>query len=447
MSALVRYDPRQVRPEDAPSPFESIRRQALFGWTVVALFFGGLGGWAATAPLTGAVVANAVVKVEGNRKSVQHLDGGIVRQLRIREGDRVREGDLLLKLDDSQSSAEVEVLMQQFLALKASEQRLLAEMDRKDTIAFSAELLERRNDPYFAALMSGTQRLFDSRREVIEGQRRIAAQRIAQSREQIGGSSGMKQSIASQIRSIQAELESLQDLFRRGLVTRPRMLQLERSIDTLNGQMADVDAAIARLQESIVEQQRQIDQLDHDRLAEVTRDLRDVQSRVLEVLPKLQNARAVLERTEVRSPYSGTVVALNAFSLGGVIARGEKILDIVPDEDTLILEAQIPIEDIVEVRPGQQAEVTFAGPRLRHLPKLKGELFTLSADRITDPRTGNAHFVGLVRLDAQQLRGIEGLQLYPGMAATVMLPTVERTALDYLLSPITQAFDRSLRER
>lgn len=426
---------------------DSIAGTATFGWLAIILFFVVLGGWAALAPLSGAVVAQAVVKVEGNRKTVQHLDGGIVRQLRIREGDRVAEGDLLIKLDDSQARAEVEVLTQQLLALKANESRLLAEFERNDRISFPSEVTERSADPYIAALISGTDRQFRSRRAALEGQRRIAEQRIAQLREQMTGSSGVKQSLAAQISSIEAERQSLQELVQRGLVTRPRILQLERSAEQLRGQLSDVDANIAKAQEGVIEHQRQIDQLENDRMAEITRDLRDVQSRLLEVLPRLQNSRAVLERTEIRAPYGGTVVGLSVFSMGGVVSRGDRILDIVPDDNILILEAQIPVEEIAEVRPRQPAEVTFAGPRLRHIPKLPGEVVTISADRLTDNRTGASYFVAFVRIDANELKAHPGLQLYPGMAATVMLPTVERTALDYLLNPLIQALDRSFRER
>jgi HlyD family type I secretion membrane fusion protein len=426
---------------------DSMWRSTLAGVAIIALFFGGFGYWAATAPLNGAVVANGVVKVEGNRKSVQHLDGGIVKELRVKEGDKVRAGDVLIILDDSQARAEFEVFTQQHLVLRATEERLKAELASAAGLTMPADLEARAAEPNVVGVWLGQVSQFESRRTSLEGQRKVVKEKIAQLEHQIVGTEAQLKAYRAQLVSVRKELESYKPLLEKGLITLGRYSQIERAGQGIEGQAADAAAAIARARQAIAEQAQQMAQLDNERMTEVTRDLRDTQAKLLEVVPKLANARAVLSRIEIRSPYTGRVVGLAVFSVGGVIARGEKILDVVPEQDSLIVEAQVAVEDISDVRPNMRAEVHLTAYKQRITPVINGDVVSISADRLTDPKTSQPYYVALVRIDKDQLAALPHIQLYPGMPATVMLPTEVRTAFDYLVGPLLQSFDRAFRQR
>jgi HlyD family type I secretion membrane fusion protein len=429
--------------DEAPS--DSIRRVALAGWLIIAIFFGGIGSWAVTAPLNGAVVGNAVVKVEGNRKSVQHLDGGIVKELRIKEGDKVNAGDVLVVLDETQAQAEYDVLSQQYMVLRATEARLLTELDRGSELVMPEDL--KTQDSYFKSVWNGQVSQFESRRAAIEGQRSVIREKINQLGSQIVGAEAQVKAFTDQISSIHAEAKDIAPLVERGLIARPRILQLERTAFGLEGQIADAKANIAKARQAIAEQQQQIAQLDNDRMADITKDLRDTQAKELEVIPKAMNAKAVLGRMDIRSPYAGRVVALTVFSVGGVIQRGEKILDIVPDQDSLTIEAQIAVEDISDIRPNMRAEVHLTAYKQRIVPIIHGDVIQVSADRLTDPKTNNPYYVAFVRVDESELAAMPNIKLYPGMPATVMIPTVQRTAFDYIVGPLVMSFNHSFRQK
>jgi HlyD family type I secretion membrane fusion protein len=435
---------RRISPGDEV-PSDSIKRVALAGWLIVAIFFGGIGSWAVTAPLNGAVVGNAVVKVEGNRKSVQHLDGGIVKELRIKEGDRVNAGDVLIVLDETQAQAEYDVLSQQYMVLRATEARLLTELDHGSELVMPQDL--KTQDSYFKSVWNGQVSQFESRRAALEGQRSVIREKINQLGSQIVGAEAQVKAFTDQISSIRAESKDIAPLVERGLIARPRILQLERTAYGLEGQIADANANIAKARQAIAEQQQQIAQLDNDRMADITKDLRDTQAKELEVIPKAMNAKAVLGRMEIRSPYAGRVVALTVFSVGGVIQRGEKILDIVPDQDSLTIEAQIAVEDISDIKPNMRAEVHLTAYKQRIVPIIHGDVIQVSADRLTDPKTNNPYYVAFVKVDENELAAMPNIKLYPGMPATVMIPTVQRTAFDYIVGPLVMSFNHSFRQK
>jgi membrane fusion protein, type I secretion system len=215
----------------------------------------------------------------------------------------------------------------------------------------------------------------------------------------------------------------------------------------LDGQIADAGANIAKARQAIAEQLQQTAQLDNDRMTDVAKDLRDTQAKLLEVIPKLMHARSVLDRIEIRSPYTGRVVGLSVFSVGGVINRGDKIMDVVPDRESLVVEAQVAVEDISQVHPDMRAEVHLTAYKQRTIPIVHGDVIQVSADRLTDPKTNNPYFVALVRVDENELADLPHIRLYPGMPATVMIPTVERTALDYLIGPLVMSFNHAFRQR
>jgi membrane fusion protein, epimerase transport system len=443
MPELIIYDPTQKM----SLPNDSARGAIIVGVAVLAVFFLGFGGWAAYAPLNGAVIAPAVVKVEGNRKTIQHLDGGIVKELLVREGDRVKPGQIVLILEDMQARAGADVLAQQYDALRAQEARLVAERDGDEGITFSDELLERRNDPNVAKLLATEGRQFNVRRTGLEGQIAVLRQRIEQLREQVRGSEAQQIAGNESLAIITAELKDQNLLLEKGLTQRPRVLELERTAAGLRGQQGDTTAAIARASQAVTEIELQIMQARNDRMTEVARDLRETQAKLADVVPRLQAARDVLDRTKLRSPYGGYVVDLSIFSVGAVIQRGEKVMDIVPSQNILVAEANVNVDDIHEVHPGMRAELHFTAYKQRLIPIIHGDVIEVSADRLTDKRSGTPHYTALVKVDEKELAATKEVELYPGMAVTVMIPTKQRTVLDYLLGPVVASFDQSFRQK
>ncbi len=432
-------------PTSAPvrAPSDSARGPILAGVAILAVFFGAFGGWATVAPLNAAAMGEAVVKVEGNRKSVQHLGGGIVRELRVREGDSVADGDVLVVLDDTTSRAELNVLEQQATTLQAMEARLVAERDGAAGITFPAELVKSGSE----AAIRAQQQEFESRRAAMQGETRILNERAAQLGEQIAGSEAQAASLRVQLTSVRDERASLQQLFDDGIVPRTRLLQLDRTASGIEGQIASLDASIASGRAAIAENAQRVLQLGLDRSAEVNRQLADVQSRLLDLTPRLSAARAALDRMEIRAPYGGRVVDLAVFSVGAVIGPGERVLDIVPEAPSLVVEARIRVEDIADIAPGMTAEVHFTSYKQRITPLIHGKVADISADRLTDQRTQMPYYVAHVAVDPDELAASPEIQLYPGMPATVMITTHARTALDYFVGPLFVSLDQSFRQR
>jgi len=423
---------------------DSIRGIAFGGVLILVVYFFGFGTWAVTAPLNGAVVSTGFVKVDGNRKSVQHLDGGIVKEMRIKEGDHVKAGDVLIVLDDSQARAEFQVLSEQNVVLRATEERLRAEFTHKTELVMPRDLMVSNSE--VETIWRGQVYQFESRLAALNGQRNVINEKIAQLESQVVGGEAQVKSFQAQLDSVAKEMASIAPLVDKGLVARPRYLQLERAAAGLEGQAADGQASVAKARQAIAEQMQQIAQLDNDRMAEVTKDLRDTQAKLLEVIPRLTNAQSVLRRIEIRSPYTGRIVGLNVFSVGGVINRGDKILDVVPDQETLVIEAQVGVDDISQIRPEMGAEIHLTAYKQRITPVVRGEVIQVSADRLVENKTGVPYYAALVRVDEEDLARLPNVRLYPGMAATVMIPTVERTAFDYLVGPLVMSFRHAFRQ-
>jgi HlyD family type I secretion membrane fusion protein len=392
-------------------------------------------------------VANGVVKVEGNRKSVQHLEGGIVKELRVKEGDWVNAGDVVIVLDESQPRAEFEVLTQDLIVLRATEERLRAELANRPKMTFPDDLKKLGEERYVQDVWDAQVHQMEVRLAALEGQRQVIKEKMAQLEHQIVGLQSQVVAFTDQVTSIKDERASLMPLLERGLVAKPRVLQLERTAAGLDGQIGDAKANIAKARQAIAEQMQQMAQLDKDRMTDLAKDLRDTQAKLLEIIPKRLHAKAVLERIEIRTPYTGRVVGLSVFSVGGVINRGDKIMDVVPEKESLVVEAQVAVEDISELRPEMRAEVHLTSYKQRTVPRVRGDVIQVAADRLTDPKTNNPYYTALVRVDENDLAELPHVRLYPGMPATVMVPTVERTALDYLIGPLVMSFNHAFRQK
>lgn len=423
------------------------RRSVFAGMATIALFFGGFGAWSATAPLTSAAVASGIVKIEGNRKTVEHLEGGIVREILHRDGDFVEAGEPLVRLDDTRARAAYDLLQGQYRVALGLQARLLAERDGLEKIEFPAALLEdARRDARVAEIIVAQHNIFEARRTALQGQIKILEQRIAQAKEEIAGLKAQEESETQQIELIAEELADAEKLVAQGLQRKPRLLALQRGKAAIEGSRGAHLADIARAQQKIGEAALAILDLKNKRLNEVVDSLRESQDRLADLTERLRAAEDVLERTTVRALQPGVVVDLRVHSVGGVIGAGDPILDIVPQNDKLVVEALVRPEDIDSVHTGLPAHVRLTGLDRRTTPTVDGAVVYVSADRLTDPKTGVGYFRADIEVDATSIEEL-GINLYPGMPAQVLIVTGERTALDYIVSPLTDRFAQAFREQ
>lgn len=424
----------------------NVRGPVLFGLVIIFLFFGAFVGWAAFAPLGSAAIAQGVVSVEGNRKSVQHLEGGIVSEIKIKDGDFVSEGDVLIVLDEVQSKASVEIIRSRRAIALAQKARLIAERDNLDSIPFPEWLLERKDEPNIKEAMQGQQNIFDSRRTSREGQITILKQKASQLEEEIKGLEGQVTSSDRQISLIREEIKDVESLVKKSLAKRPRLRALQRNLAELSGNRSQNISRIAQTRQAIGEVELQINELSNAMIDEVVAELRDVQAQIFDLEEQTRASEDVFDRTEIRAPTDGYVVNLKVHTTGGVIKPGETILDIVPDNVQLIVEAQVNTKDIDSVYIDAPAQIRFPAFSQRFSLPAEGKVLSVSADSLEDERTGSYYYLARVQIENLENAEIKVTQLRPGMQADVMILTGERTALDYFVNPIILSFNRALRE-
>jgi HlyD family type I secretion membrane fusion protein len=424
------------------------RRLRIAGLATIAIFFGAFGTWAAIAPVSSAAVAPGVVVVQSNRKTVQHLEGGIIKEILVKEGDHVKEGQVLVRLDDTQARSSLQLLQGRYWAARTLEARLIAERDGADVISFPEELRPVADDPIAGTMMATQVNLFNARREAMQGQIDILQQQIRQQNEQIEGLEAQQRSEQQQIVLIKEESASAEELFVKGLERKSRLLALKRAIHNLEGSRAGHIADIARIKQQIGEAELKILDLKNQRISEVLKELRDTQSELTETTERLSAARDVVARTEVRAPRDGIVVGLQVHTVGGVIPPGGSALEIVPQDEKLIIEAQVRPEDIESVHTGLRAEIRLVGSNPRDVPLLDGTVTYVSADRLSDPQGRfPPYYKANIEVDPKSLAQEGQINLFPGMPAEVMIVTGERTPLEYFLQPITVGIERAVRER
>lgn len=417
------------------------------GVGVIFLIFGIFGTWAALASLTSAALAPGVIAVDSNWRTIQHLEGGIVAEILVREGDFVTEGDVLLRLDPTRSDASLSILDSQLVLARATEARLTAERDGADLIDFPDDLIDRMDDQEVATVVAGQDLLFRARRDSTEGQISILNERIEQLKQQIEGLQVQQNARQAQTALIDKELEGLQQLFEEGYASQQRILALQRDAERLRGERGENLASIASARSQIGETELQILQLDKTFREEVVNELRTVQSQVFDLQERLTAAADERRRIDIVAPVSGQVLGLAAYTIGGVIKPGADILNIVPYNDQLVIQARVTPDDRDRVSIGQSAQVRLSGLSLRSTPILMGEVVTISGDRLTDKQTGEAYYDARVIIPEEQLALLEDLaELVPGMPAEVMIETGERSALGYILSPLTDSLDRAFKD-
>lgn len=427
-----------ITPETKPD----IKTPILAGLSVVLGFFGVFGVWAAIAPLESAAIAHGVVSVDSQRKTVQHLEGGIVKRIHVEEAQVVNVGDILLELDNTQALARLELLRSRYRTAKALEARLLAERDEADEIRFPAELLDAIDSPGVAEIMASQRSIFQARRQGLKERRAIMQQRIRQVEEEIQGLGELIETQNEQISLIKDEMESNEKLFEQGMSGKARLRSLQRNMAEVLGERSQILASVAGGKQSIEETRLQITELKTRTLNELVQELGDTQGEISDLSEKLRAAEDVLSRTVIRSQIAGTIVKLQIHSVGGVISPGQNLMDIVPQGERLIVEAQIDPDDIEVLVPGLKALVRITAFNQRSAKPLEGRVISVSADRLTDQRTAADYFLARVELS----EGIEGIKLSAGMQAEVMIVTGSRTTLDYLTRPLTASINRAFRE-
>lgn len=438
--------PRAIA-EDLERQRASRRRLVAAGLAVAVLSVGGLGGWAATVPLAGAVISPGFVVVDTNVKTVQHLTGGVVGEIRVRDAMRVREGDLLIRLDETVTRANLQVVVKQLNELTARQARLEAERDGAGDIAVPAGLAQHAGDPEVARALEGERTLFQARRMVREGQQRQLRGRIGQIREEIGGLSAQETARRRQVDLIQRELVDIRDLFGRNLVPRTRLVELEREAARLAGDVGQFVAERARAEGRITESELQILQIDQDLRREVSTELREVQTRIGELVERRVAAEDVLKRIDIRAPQTGIVHQLAYHTVGGVIPAGQPIMQIVPGDDVLVIEIRVAPQDIDKVAAGQPAMIRFTSFPHGTTPEIAGSVTRVSADLVREPQTNTMHFTARVAVGEGELARLGSNRIVPGMPAEVFVRTGDRTALSYLVKPISDQISRAFRER
>jgi HlyD family secretion protein len=417
------------------------------GLLTIALGIGGFTAWAATAPLASAALAPGVIGVESNRKTVQHLQGGIIAELLVREGERVRAGQVLVRLDDVETQAQFEMLDTQHAALLAEEARLLARRDDQPKLVFPGTLTARSGEPKVAEILFGQRQIFDRERTALNGQIDILHQRIAQHEAQIAACEAQIVSTSDQLALIQEELAVVLELVAKGLEKRPRLLLLQRTAAGLTGTLADFQGRIAAARQAIGEAEFEIASLRQDDMREVATTLREVQSKRAEIAEKLGAAASRQSRQDIPSPADGTVLNLQYFAPGAVVKPGGAIMDIVPGDDQLVVDARVQSNDIDVVHADLPAEVVLTAYKSRTTPRLKGTVTRVSADALIDEKTNLPYFKAQVQIAPQELVKVPEIHLAPGMPAEVFIVTGERTALDYLIQPLRDSFHRAFREQ
>jgi HlyD family type I secretion membrane fusion protein len=427
---------------------QRMRRPMVVGAAIIGTLVVGLGLWASLTPLSTGVTAPAEVRVESNRKTIRHREGGTVRQILVREGQHVTAGQPLILFDDVEARASNDVFQNQADSMMSQAARLTAEATNRPTLDFPPELTSRMSDPRVASMIRDQQFLFATRLQLFQSQGSVLAQRLDQIQNQIVGNQAQVASVDEQRKLTAEEMAGYQTLYEKGFAPKPLILRYQRSIADLDGRKGSLLADIARLHQQMGETNMNLATLRDQRQSQAAEQLRDTQSKLADVMPRLAAAKQTLASTVVRSPVDGYIFNLTQFTLGGVTAPGEVLMDVVPANSPLMVTATIKPEDIDEVRVGMDARVRITGLNQRWVSPLPAKVAVVSADRITNDKTGAAFYRVDLRIDPKELKNLKrGSQVTPGMGAQAMIVTGKRTIMGFLISPITDTLHDAFREQ
>ncbi len=425
----------------------SMRRHLLVAVVVVCILVIGVGGWGTTAVISGAVVASGSLVVDSNVKKVQHPTGGIVGELRVRDGDHVHAGDIVVRLDETITRANLAIVSKGLDELMARKARLESERDGWDTIVFPAQLVAGASDPDRAAAMDSERKLFNLRKTARSGQKAQLRERVAQLGEEIAGLTAQQNSKSKEISLVERELAGVRDLWSKNLVQINRLTALEREAARLDGERGQLVAAAAQAKGKVAETALQILQIDQDIASEVAKELREVDGKIGEFVERKVTAEDQLKRIDVRAPQDGTVFQLAVHTVGGVITAGDPIMLIVPEADNLAVEVKVNPQDIDQLQLNQKAILRFTSFNARTTPEIEGVVTRISADISTDQRTGQSYYTLRISLPPEQVERLGDVKLLPGMPVEAFVQTGDRTMLSYLMKPLHDQFVRAFREK
>lgn len=439
-----------ARPHPVLSDDRAIRWQGL---SLVLIVFGGFGAWASLAPLHSAALAPGVITVEHYRKTVQHLEGGIIRTLEVHDGDAVQQGQVLARLDETPSRAQLEVLRGQLYSRVAQEARLTAQRDRLPVVQYPRELLAHHTDPRVQEAMRVQDLIFLARVAAQEGERAVYRRQIEQLRAKVTGLQAQKRSRDRLVESYRGDLNDFQILLKEGFTEKQKVEELERALAQSEGQRGQLVSEMAAGELQIAEIDLKILQLHKDLQRDVANELSEAQADLFSLREKVQALERTVDRTVIMAPVSGIVLGLTVHTIGAVIPPGGRLLDIVPHNPKLIIEAQVAPIDIDRVTVGEVAEVRFSAFKTRDLPMIDGTLISVSADRLVrDPQENDggdtAYYLARVEVSPNGLQALRAadLGLVPGMPAEVLIQTGSRTLMQYVMKPLTDTFKRALIE-
>jgi HlyD family secretion protein len=425
----------------------SIHRHIIVGCAVVAFLAIGLGGWASTAEISGALIAQGSLVVDSNVKKVQHPTGGVVGEVRVREGDHVKAGDILVRLDETVTHANLAIVTKGLTELYARRARLAAERDGADSVPVPKELANRVDDPDVQEALSSERKLFELRRKSRMGQKDQLQQRIKQLNEQISGLTAQQDAKAKEMSLIDQELQGVRDLWAKNLVQINRLTSLEREAARLQGERGQLIASAAEARGKIVETQLQIIQVDQELSSDVAKELRETDSKIGEYVERKVTAEDQLRRTDLRAPQDGVVFQSTVNTVGGVITAGDPVMLIVPAADNLLVEAKVDPKDIDQVQFGQPVVLRFSAFNMRTTPELNGKVVRISADTTTDQRTGQSYYLVRIAMTADQIGRLGDVKMTPGMPVEAFIQTGDRTMISYLVKPLRDQLMRSFREK
>jgi HlyD family secretion protein len=426
---------------------KSINRHLFAAIAMLFLLICGVGGWASTTQIAGAVMASGVLVVDSNVKKVQHPTGGVVRELLVRDGDRVKADDVLLRLDDTQTRANLAIVAKTLDEYYARRSRDMAELLGSDEIDFPIDLLARSSEKEIANALEGERRLFAARKAARAGQKAQLEQRIVQSKDEIGGLLTQKAARQEQVSWIEKELVGVNDLWHQNLVPYTRVTSLEREAARLRGEIGQLEASVAQTQGKISETELQIIQIDQDLRSEAGKDLADIRSKVLELVERKVAAEDQLKRIDIRAPQDGVVLQLAAHTVGGYIGQGEQIMLIVPDDEPMSVEARISPEQIDQAHVDQEAMLRFTAFNSRSTPELHGTVSRIAADTVQDQKTNTSYYPVRITLPASEIKRLDNKKLVPGMPVEVFIKTQDRNVLSYLVKPLEDQINRAFKER
>jgi HlyD family secretion protein len=425
----------------------SIGRHIKLGLAVVVLLLGGMGSWAVLTKLAGAVIAPGTLVVENNVKKVQHPTGGIVKELRVKEGDSITAGDLLILLDGTQARANLDIILGGLDELAVRKARLEAESEADEEVAFPAELTAREHEPGLGKILSGEQNLFALRKAERIGQKRLLGERIAQLGKEVEGFSAQAGAKEREIALVAKELTGTRQLYRQGLMTLSRLTDLERTAARLEGERGQLIAATAEANGKIAEMELEIIQIDQKMRSEVGSQLADLRTKLSELEERKTAAQDQLDRLAIKAPQSGTVHELTVHTIGGVVQAAEPLMLIVPSATALAVDAKIAPREIDRVHAGQKVALRFSNFNQRTTPEIDGELVRVSADVSEDLRTGLSYYTARIDIPVDQLSRLGTVKLLPGMPVETFIATEERTVLSYLVKPLSDQVMHAFRQQ